>query len=89
MKIKRSFVLRQLLDTWVVLPLADQTIDFNDMITLNESGVLLWNVLENGADLDMLVSALTAEYAVSDVQARTDVEEFLSKLRSVNCLEEA
>lgn len=88
MKIKRSFVLRQMLDTWVVLPLADKTIDFNGMITLNESGVLLWNTLEQGADADALVAALTAEYAVSQQQAYDDVQEFLSKLRSIGCLDE-
>ena len=88
MKIKSSFVLRQLLDTWVVLPLADRTIDFNGMITLNESGVLLWNTLEKGADADALVAALTAEYDVSAQQAYGDVREFLDKLRSIGCLDE-
>lgn len=87
MKIKETFVLRQLADTWVVLPLADRTIDFNGMITLNESGVLLWNALEKGADLDMLVKLLTSEYAVSDAQARTDAEEFIQKLQASGCLE--
>lgn len=88
MTIKRSFVLRQMLDTWVVLPLADKTINFNGMITLNESGVLLWNTLEQGADEDALLAALTAEYDVSQQQARADVQAFLSKLRSVGCLDE-
>ena len=87
MKINENFVLRQLADTWVVLPLADKTIDFNGMITLNESGVLLWNALETGADTDRLVKILTSEYAVSEAQARADVEEFVQKLRSSGCLE--
>ena len=88
MKINENFVLRQLADTWVVLPLADKTIDFNGMITLNESGVLLWNALEQGADMDMLVKLLTSEYDVPDAQARTDVAEFVEKLRSSGCLEQ-
>lgn len=87
MKIKDSFVLRQLADTWVVLPLADKTVNFNGMITLNESGVLLWRALENGADTDALVKVLTSEYAVDEVQARTDVEVFLEKLRKAGCLQ--
>lgn len=87
MKIKESFVLRQLADTWVVLPLADKTINFNGMITINESGVLLWNALEQGADTDTLVKLLTSEYAVSDGQARDDVEAFLRKLLDAGCLQ--
>lgn len=87
MKIKESFVLRQLADTWVVLPLADRTIDFNGMITLNESGVLLWNALEKGADLDTLVALLRSEYDVSAQQAQSDAEEFIQKLHEAGCLD--
>lgn len=89
MRINENFVLRQLADTWVVLPLADQTIDFNGMIMLNESGVLLWNALDKGADLDALVRTLMSEYIVSEQQAREDVDAFVRKLHSVGCLEEA
>lgn len=87
MKIKESFVLRQLADTWVVLPLADKTVDFNGMITLNESGVLLWKALETGADIDMLVDRLMSEYAVDAQQARADVEAFVLKLQEAGCLQ--
>ena len=85
--IKES-VLRQLADNWVVLSLADATVNFNGMITLNESGALLWNTLEGGADADALVAALLKEYAVSEQQARADVAEFLDKLQSVGCLDQ-
>ena len=87
MKINKNFLLRQLADTWVVLPLSDTSVNFNGMITLNESGVVLWNTLEKGSDLDSLVSALRAEYIVSEEQARIDVEAFLRKLQTVGCLE--
>ena len=88
MKINPNFVLRQLADNWVVLSLADATVNFNGMITLNESGALLWNTLEGGADADALVAALLKEYAVSEQQARADVAEFLEKLQSVGCLDQ-
>lgn len=87
MKIKETFVLRQVVDTWVVLPLAD-TVNFNGMMALNESGVLLWNVLEQGADEETLVRALLNEYAVSAEDARADVREFLTKLKTVGCIDE-
>ena len=86
MKINENFVLRELAGTWVVLSLSDATVDFNGMLTLNESGVLLWNTLEKGADMDALVGALLAEYDVPPAQARADVEEFVEKLRTVGCL---
>ena len=86
MKIKEDFVLRQVADTWVVLPLGQTSVDFDGMLTLIESGVLLWRALEHGAERQDLAQALTAEYEVSDQQALADVDEFLALLRKAGCL---
>ena len=87
MKLKKNFALRRVAGTYMVLPLGQATVSFEGMLKLNESGALLWNALKNGADLDGLVNTLTAEYEVSEAQARTDVQEFLDKLARVGCLE--
>ena len=87
MKLKKNFALRQVAGAYMVLPLGQATVSFEGMLKLNESGALLWNALKSGADLDGLVAALTAEYAVDEAQARADVQEFLDKLARVGCLE--
>ena len=86
MRIKEGYLLRQVADTWVIVPLALDTVDFNGMITLNDSAVLLWRELEKGADTASLVRAMTAEYSVSQQQAREDIEEFLRTIDQVGCL---
>jgi len=86
MKLKENFALRQVADTWVVLPLGEKTLDFSAMLKLNDSGALLWKVLENGGSPEDLVSALTAEYEVSADRARTDVDAFLEKLIQAGCI---
>lgn len=86
MRIKEGYVLRQVADLWVVLPLAEETVNFNGMIKLNECGALLWKELERGCELDGLVDAVLAEYRVTREQARTDVAGFLEKLSEVGCL---
>ena len=88
MKIKENFVLRNIADTWVVLPLGEATIDLNGMLSLNESGVLLWKALENGCDKKALIKVLTDEYDVTDEVVSADVDEFLEILRKAGCLEE-
>ena len=88
MKINENYVLRQIADTWVVLPLGDATLDFNGMITLNETGSQLWSLLEKGCEKQDLVNALLDEYDVTREQAEADVEEFLNKLRNIDCLED-
>lgn len=87
MKIKEGYVLRQVADLWVVLPLAEETVNFNGMIKLNDCGALLWKELEHGCEPEALVDAVLAEYRVSREQARADVMEFLEKLSNVGCLE--
>ena len=87
MKIKENFLLRQVADTWVVMPFGQDMLDFNGMLTLNETGALLWQKLQEGADLEGLVAALTAEYNVSAEIARADAEEFCQKLLSAGCAE--
>lgn len=87
MKLKENFVLRQVADTWVVLPIAEATAKFNGMLSLNETGAMLWKLLQVGADKDALVEALTKEYNVTQQTAMKDVEEFLRNLEKVGCLE--
>lgn len=89
MKIKKNFVLRQVVDTWVVLPLDEQTVDFEGMLTLNDAGAMLWRLLEQGADRDALVRAVTEEYEVDAAQAAEDVDAFVEKLRQAGCIEAA
>ncbi len=87
MILNKNFALRNIANTWVVLPLAEKTVDFNGMLKLNDTGVLLWNALEQGADRDALVKALTDEYDVSSETALADVDEFLNTLIRIGCIE--
>ena len=73
MKLKKDFVLRQVADTWVVLPVGSATADFNGMMTLNASGALLWKSLEQGSDREGLALALISEYIVSLEQAQKEL----------------
>lgn len=88
MKRREDFILRQVAGTWVVLPVGKAAERFNGMLTLNDSGVMLWNVLETNPDPRALVEALMGEYEVTEEQARADVEAFLEVLTRAGCLEE-
>ena len=88
MKLRDDFVLRQVAATWVVLPLSRETVDFNGMIRLNDTGALLWQRLEQGSDREGLIRELTSCYAVSETQAGEDVDAFLNVLRNAGCIEE-
>lgn len=87
MKIKEGFILRTVAGTNIVVPVGSAALDFNGMITLNDSGAFLWKVLEQGADVDALVAALLGEYDVDEQTARKCSEDFAAKLEEAGCLE--
>lgn len=86
MKINENFILRQVAGTWIVMPIAD-ALNFNGMLTLNESGAFLWKTLAQGGSAESLAEALCKEYIVSKETALADAEEFIEKLAQAGCLE--
>lgn len=88
MRIKKDYVLRQVAQTWVVLPLAEETVNFSGMLKLNDSGAKLWKALEQGADAHGLARVLMAEYTVTGEEALADAEAFLQKLIRAGCVDE-
>jgi len=87
MKLKENFLLRQVASSWVVMPIGQDMLDFNGIITLNETGAFLWQKLQEGVSIEELATALTGEYRVSLEEARSDVKEFCDKLTDLGCLE--
>lgn len=87
MKLKKEFVLREVAGSWIVLATGKTTLDFNGMISLNDSGALLWQTLENGANRDALIETLMQNYEVEPETASADVDAFIKKLTDAGCLE--
>ncbi len=80
MKIKDGFVLRDVAGSCVVVPVGAD-LNFNGMITLNDTGKTLWMALGEETDVDGLVTALTSEYDVDADTARAAVEKFVESLK--------
>lgn len=78
MKTKKGFKLRQLGDEWILIGEGIEQINFNKMITMNESAAFLWtkSVERKGADItvDDMVQWLLDEYEVSPEQAKIDAQ---------------
>ena len=85
MKLKKGFLLQQVAGMNLVVSTGEA--DFDGMITLNDSGVFLWNRLAEGADRDVLASALAEEYGIPQSQAQTDTDAFLKTLADAAIIE--
>jgi hypothetical protein len=88
MKIKDGFMLREIVDTWVVVPLGERVVEFNGIMTLSETGALLWSGIEKGADINVLVESMMAEYNVDKSVALSDTVEFISAIKQRGLLEQ-
>lgn len=86
MKIKEGFIIRPVLDSFVVMPIGAAVVDFNGMLRLNASGAFLWHKLETGATLETLADALVAEYGIAPEIARQDARDFTEMLGKAGCL---
>ncbi|MGI6710078.1 MAG: PqqD family protein [Bacilli bacterium] len=87
MKIKKDFVLREVVGEYVVIPIKDAAVNFNGMISLNESAKILWESLNEEKSEEDLVKILCDEYEISKEEAANDVKEFIKILKENNFLE--
>ena len=87
MKIKQGFVLRNVADATIVVPTGSASIDFNGMITLNETGAFLWRLLENETTEEQVLEAMLKEYDVDESTARAGIARFVAKLEHEGLLE--
>ena len=87
MKIKEGFILRTVAGQNLIVPVGDNTMNFNAAITLNESAAFLWNCLTKETDEKKLLTALLNEYEIDEQTALADIKVFLNVLKEHNILE--
>lgn len=81
MQVGKEFVLREIAGEYIIIPTGKMVSRFNGLITVNEVGVSLWNMLQEDVTLEQLVQGVLDEYEVEESVAREDILEFLEKLK--------
>lgn len=87
MKVDKEFVLREIAGDYVIIPIGRTVLSFNGLITVNEIGAFLWNLLQEDVTKEELVAKVLNEYEVDEETAREDIQEFLDTLVSGGILE--
>lgn len=88
MKLRGEFVVRQVLDSIVAVPVGQTALTFNGMVMLNEVSRVIWTCLDQETTVETIVAAVTDAFDVDAAQAEADVLEFLDQLREIQLLEE-
>ena len=88
MKIRSGYILRQVMDIYVVMGIGSEAYTPNQIMSVNETGAFLWKLLEKDVEKPELVESLTKEYEVDAETAEKDVDAFLTRLREKALIEE-
>ena len=88
MKLCEEFVVRQVMDDTIAVPVGRTALRLNGIIMLNDVSKLIWERLEQGTTPEEIVKTVTDAFDVSAEEAEADAMEFLDKLRKLQLLEE-
>ena len=88
MKIKKGFVLRSVVDEYMIMPTGDNIAKFDGTAVLNEVSAFVFRQLENAVSREDLLAAMLAEFDVDEATASKDLDVLLAKFRELGLLEE-
>ena len=80
--------MREIAGEHILVPVGAAAARFNGLITMNEVGKYIVDLLSEEHTLQELVEKITGEYDVDAQAALTDAEAFLAQLREVGALVE-
>lgn len=81
MRVVTDMILRDIAGECVLIPTGETARRLNGIVSLTDSGKLLWQLLQQDRTEEELTAALLAEYEVDPETAAADVAAFLEKLR--------
>lgn len=87
-KRKGTFVLRHLMEDYVLIPCGKTAESVNQVMTLSETAAFIYERAESAGTFENLVRLISREYQVDEEDVSEDVAEVLSKLEEAGVLEE-
>lgn len=71
----------------IVVPIRRGAADMDSIYTFNETGSLLWSLIEKGGTTEDLSARLQAEYGITAEQAADDAAKFVEELKEAGLVE--
>lgn len=86
MRINENYVLQEIADEYIVVPVGEAAERIRGIIKLNKTGALLWkNMEKKNLGQEDLVHILLTEYPTDIDIARKDVSLFVNQLSEMGC----
>jgi hypothetical protein len=87
MKIKEGFMLRNVADNYIVVPVGKASLEFKGLINLNGVGAFIWECLEKETTIEEVIDKVIKEYNIDNELATRDVNNFINKLVEAKLLD--
>ncbi|MDL2295054.1 PqqD family protein [Ruminococcaceae bacterium OttesenSCG-928-D13] len=87
MKIKDGYILRDIADSFVVVPVGERVIDFKGVMTLTGIAPFIWTQMEKDTSREDLLAKVLEEYEVDGAQAGQDIDSLLAKMAELGLLD--
>lgn len=86
MKVNDHMILREIAGENVLIPVGEWVNTFRGIMSLNGSGLLLWQKLQRDCTEEELIAAVLDTYEIDEETAQKDVREFLAQLERADIL---
>lgn len=86
MKLKSTIILRKIAGETILVPVGEDAVRVNGLITVNEVGALICEQLKEERTVDALVAAVTEQFDVDAQTARADIASFIHTLEENDLL---
>lgn len=88
MRASKDFIAREIAGEYILVPVGAAAAQFNGLVTVNELGKFIFDVLAEERTQEAVVEEITAVYDVDRQTAAADLAEFLDKMREIGALVE-
>ncbi len=87
-KSKEGLLVRKFGDKYVIVAIDDMADEFHSLITLNDTGLFIWKLIEKGTDADKILENILSTYDIDEETAKADIQNFIESARKAGILDE-
>ena len=88
MKIKDGFIMKDVAGSKVVLPLGERQAEIRGIITFNDVGADVFNMLDGTNSVEEIIAKIAKDYDAPYETVKSDVEKLIEKMRENGLVED-
>jgi hypothetical protein len=88
MKIKDGYMIRPMGDCYIVVSVEESEDEFDGLITINNSGKFIWELLQSNISYEEILQKLIDSYDAPENIIKKDLDKFLENAKNARLIEE-